>query len=84
MAASSPVARTLPLAGRRDVGEALAALSDRLDRLMHEVSLGARSQAEWTRQADEADAIGHQLRATFRGERPGRVPVPQCERKAAA
>ena len=73
MTASRLLGRVSPPVAGNDPAEALGRLSDRLDRLMHEVSLGARSQAEWTRLADEADTIGSQLRAVFRGGPPGRA-----------
>lgn len=70
---AAPAARAgaLGLASRgrpqsRDTSAILQRLSDRLDALQRDVSIGAKSQRDFERQADEAESIAAQLRAAFR------------------
>lgn len=61
---------------RRQVSlaDTLADLSDRLDILLRDVSIGARSQRQFELQVEEAEAIATGLRGAFRSpshSRPG-------------
>ena len=68
-----------PVVGRRrpsisSPAEALERLSDRLDQLIYDVRLGAKSQGQHEQHVDAAEAIAGELRAVFRGT--GRAQHP--------
>jgi hypothetical protein len=54
----------------------LRRLSDRLDTLLRDVSVDARSQREHERRVDEAEAIAAELTAIFRKPAPAAVHPP--------
>ncbi len=57
-----------------DSYQVLSRLSDRMDGLLRDVAAGPRSQREWERLANEAEAIADRLRATFREPTPVNPP----------
>ena len=65
-------------AGRRpqqiSPAERLERLSSRLDVLIRDVGIGARSHRDVERQIDEAEAIAAGIRAVFRGAAPAQNP----------